>query len=867
MLGAKSLEQRVLGGYIEYIRALHRDQPIPAVHRTDALLEQSRHLRTQIGDEKFIAGLPAEDDKWGDPNSWTSAELDDAFAADPNEQIRRRLVNDLLSSWQQGFFRNALEDAEGFVSLDRGLTEIAGHAKQLGYDALVLFLDELILWLANSIGDQRFVAREIQKITNFVEGGNARRPIPVITFIARQRDLRELVGEEVTGAAELGFQDTLNLAKGRFDTINLDDRNLPEITRKRLLVRVGGDGGAADEQIRAAFDAITRVRGDVWDTLLGTDTRGGADLESFRQSYPFSPAFLSTLVHVSSALQRSRTALKLMRQLLVDRRETLRLGQIIPLGDLYDVLSRGGDQPFTERLKAEFELAQKLYRQRLRPYLIQRHDVTEDQLERAQRGETLEPAVAVRVRTFTGDDRLMKTLLLAALAPSVPALHDLTARKLSALNHGSITSPIPGGEISQINRKLQEWAGQFGEIQLIEGENLGVRLELIGVDVNGILNAAHHFDNIGARKATVKRLLWDELGVTMTDQYVDPANVVWRGSRRSLEVVFGNVRDDTDLTDESLRPLQDDRWRLVVDYPFDTDNFGPASDRGRVQQLRLAGFTANTVCWIPAAFTTGRQHDLGRLVVLESVLNGSRFQTYAKHLSEADRGRAHALLSSQRDALQVTLRGVLRQAYGVATKNPADVVTGYDDHLMSLNAGLTLTLPVGAKMSDALFSVADQMLSRQFPAHPDFDSTVGARRFARPTYVLCWKWCAGRWNRPNCGWRSTAGTGRRYVGSRIHSCSVRCTRRRSSFATLGRTLPPQGERQRQRRRHHGGQTAGVVGRSTITRPRSRGSQPRVRHLRGADRPDVGSPAAASDATAGPEPHRRPRPARASATGR
>ncbi len=146
---------------------------------------------------------------------------------------------------------------------------------------------------------------------------------------------------------------------------------------------------------------------------------------------------------------------------------------------------------------------------------------------------------------------------------------------------------------------------------LIEGENLGVRLELIGVDVNGILNAAHHFDNIGARKATVKRLLWDELGVTMTDPYVDPANVVWRGSRRSLELVFGNVRDDTDLTDESLRPLQDDRWRLVVDYPFDTDNFGPASDRGRVQQLRLAGFTANTVCWIPAAFTTGRRMTWG----------------------------------------------------------------------------------------------------------------------------------------------------------------------------------------------------------------------------------------------------------------
>ncbi len=100
---------------------------------------------------------------------------------------------------------------------------------------MILFLDELILWMANSIGDREFVAREIQKITNFVEGGDTRRAIPVVTFIARQRDLRELVGKEVTGAQELGFQDTLNLASGRFDVITLEDRNLPAMANDRVL--------------------------------------------------------------------------------------------------------------------------------------------------------------------------------------------------------------------------------------------------------------------------------------------------------------------------------------------------------------------------------------------------------------------------------------------------------------------------------------------------------------------------------------------------------------------------------------------------------------------------------------------------------
>ena len=97
---------------------------------------------------------------------------------------------------------------DGFVSLDKGLGIIAAHAKSLGYDGLVLFLDELILWLASRIHDQRFVSREADKITNFVEGGDERRAIPVVSFIARQRDLRELVGEEMSGAAEAAVQDS-----------------------------------------------------------------------------------------------------------------------------------------------------------------------------------------------------------------------------------------------------------------------------------------------------------------------------------------------------------------------------------------------------------------------------------------------------------------------------------------------------------------------------------------------------------------------------------------------------------------------------------------------------------------------------------
>ncbi|MEU5566145.1 BREX-2 system ATPase PglY [Micromonospora musae] len=720
LLDARSLEQRVLGGYVDRVRALHPDAPIPAVHRTDALLEQAASLREKIGDDQFIAGLPGGDaeDEWGETEGfWTRERLDAAFAGAYSEELRRKLVNDLLTSWNKGFFSNAREDADSFISLDRGLTEISRHAKELGYHGLILFLDELILWLANSIGDQQFVSREIQKITNFVEGGDTRRPIPIVSFIARQRDLRELVGEEVVGANELSYQDTLNLASGRFDVITLEDRNLPEIARRRLLKPLTSEAG---EAISRAFDTTTKVRREVFDTLLGTDSGSGADIDAFRSTYPFSPAFISTLVHVSSALQRSRTALKLMRQLLVDRRETLRLGQLVPLGDLYDVISSGGDQPFTEKLKAEFEMAQKLYDLKLRPHLLGQYGLTEDDLDVARRGGSLPAEAAGRIRAFTGDDRLMKTLLLAALAPSVPALRNLTARRLSALNHGSITSPIPGGEVAQVARKLADWAGQFAEIRIGEGDDPVVSLELVGVDVDSVLATAKHYDNEGARKHIVQRLLWQQLGVSWSDSFFAEAGLTWRGSRRSIELVYGNVRDPNDIRDGAFHPDAPDGWRLIVDYPFDDGSHGPADDRQRVQEL-LSRTNARTVCWIPAALTVERRNELGKLVIIDKLLEGQRFHSHADHLNPDDRRRAHAALTNQRSALLAKMQGVLRQAYGLAAKLPTDVQLGFDDHLQSLTRALEPKLPMGATFNDALRTIGDQMLTQQYPAHPDFD--------------------------------------------------------------------------------------------------------------------------------------------------
>ena len=100
-------------------------------------------------------------------------------------------------------------------------------------------------------------------------------------------------------------------------------------------------------------------------------TREG-DRAMFRKVYPFSPALVQTLIAVSSVLQRERTALKVMMQLLVDHRETLKLGDIVPVGDLFDVVAHG-DEAFSQEMAIHFENAKRLYLQKLLPAIEKQH--------------------------------------------------------------------------------------------------------------------------------------------------------------------------------------------------------------------------------------------------------------------------------------------------------------------------------------------------------------------------------------------------------------------------------------------------------------------------------------------------------------
>lgn len=710
MIGAKSMEARLFDSYVDTVRQLHPDADLPALYLDDQLLDNARQLRDRMGDEAFFEQLSdAGDDDLGDlGGAWDAASFEKAVSAPPGDEDRQLLVSDVVSTYFSSTVGVAAASGEGYVEVDDGLGAMSSHAQSLGYEGIILFLDELVLWFATQMADPSFVQREGPKVARLVEAGAAKRPVPLVSLIARQRDLREFVGEGVPGAERLNFSDILKYWEGRFETIELPDSALPAIVSKRLLEP---RSEAARQQLDDAFDEMLDSAGSgVRDVLL---TREG-DETMFRQVYPFSPALVDTLVAVSSFLQRERTALRLLQQLLVEQRDRLAVGDLVPLGDLYDVIA-GGEEPFSSQLRKHFDAARRAYRQKIEPVLREDHGLTE--AEAAEVGSD---------HSFTTDARLLKTLLLAELVPEVDPMRGLTARRLAALNHGTVRTPIRGQERAAVLTKLRRWQGPIGELRL-EGDEQDptVSLQLTGVDTQAILERAQEVDNVEARRRKIRELVAESLDLSDTDTLTGARyRWVWRGSRREVDVKFANVRDQRYIPGGEFRA--EEVPRVIIDFPFDEAGWGPADDHARVQELREQLDPTATVCWLPRFLTQRALDRLGELVMMDHILTGDRFESYTTHLSPQDRTEAHRQIESQADALRGQLKDALRHAYGLDGSGHEWVRTDLPlaDQFPALDPTMDIRPPTAASMTDAFEQLLDQLLGQVYPAHPEFEEEV-----------------------------------------------------------------------------------------------------------------------------------------------
>src|SRR5262249_23768264 len=151
-----------------------------------------------------------------------------------------------------------------------------------------------------------------------------------------------------------------------------------------------------------------------------------------------------------------------------------------------------------------------------------------------------------------------------------------------------------------------------GQIKISDDSvNSLVSIHLTGVDTQNIIEQAQSEDNYGNRVRLIKDLLFEELGVELEDKLYLQHNFNWCATRRSCEIVCGNIWEMAD--DRLINPGED--WRVIIDFPFDKEGRGPRDDRTKVEKIRNSEESASrAIAWIPSFFSRQAQNELGTLV-------------------------------------------------------------------------------------------------------------------------------------------------------------------------------------------------------------------------------------------------------------
>jgi hypothetical protein len=374
------------------------------------------------------------------------------------------------------------------------------------------------------------------------------------------------------------------------------------------------------------------------------------------------------------------------------------LGQVIPVGELWDVLA-AGEEPMDGRHRALFRQAKRLYDHELRPVL------------------SAHPSDNPRA-----DGRLVKTLILAALVPHVAAFKGLTVRRLVQLNHGSLRTLIPGGEVQKASTQLREWAAAIHNLRIGEGEDPTVTLSLDDIDTSTIISGGQSYNTEGARKGKLRQILFEALGLDEKQDTFEH-KVVWRGSRRVGSVLYGNVRE---MDDVQLQAPPDHDFRVIIDYPFDKAGHAPTEDEARLAQFSESGKQSPSIVWIPSFFGDKVQRALGELVVIDRILEGDNYKQHMGQLREEDQRRAKTALEHLANQKRAQVRKVLGVAYGLrapqdASPGDLDEARGIERHFISLYQDCALRTPARSEFSRALATAVGELMDVRHPRHPYFE--------------------------------------------------------------------------------------------------------------------------------------------------
>ncbi|MBI4699818.1 MAG: hypothetical protein HY744_01405 [Deltaproteobacteria bacterium] len=569
-------------------------------------------------------------------------------------------------------------------SFAEGLQTLARHAEGQGFGGVLLLVDELLLWLGEKQAHE--FRQAINQLNTVVEHSDGQRAVPIVCFVARQRNIREFFPDMVQ---EDQLNSHIDHHSQRFEVTELRDVELRHVCRERVLKR------RRRAEVEAAIASLAREHKSTLPAVLQ-----GADVSYLEDVYPFHPALIEMLIDVSSLMQRERTALRLLYELLVVHYPDLPLGALLPVGCAFDALFPESGVEGSKRT-ADLKAIHQLYYVRFRPAVAA-------MLKEAKQaaGEFDES----RRRTL---EQVVKTALVAEVSPRLKS-QGLTVERLVRLNDVDVaTGELDRTRMSVVFEDLVDLSRKVPALQVTgKGKSAIVTITLQGVSFDEILNRARsRAEGEHARKKTFFALIRAELhlegkkGFTDADGNDGSYETTWRRTRRKGSVSIANVRE-TAYAD--FKPRTGEEFRILVDYPWDEPGHTVEEDRQRAHKVRHSEGKVLTVCWLPRHFTSNELAVLADLSACWLIVEAPADDDLFAHLTPTDRQQVVERAGTQAVTLKTNLTERLKDVY----KDSAEAVALID--------GIDGRVTEREDLAQNLEEFARALLDRQYPEHPTF---------------------------------------------------------------------------------------------------------------------------------------------------
>ena len=579
-----------------------------------------------------------------------------------------------------------------------GIQRMARHAKQQGFGGLVFLVDELLLWLSEKAGPEFKAA--INQLNVMVDHTDGQRAVPVHVFVAKQRNIKDFFPDMV---AEDQLHEHLDHHSKRFEETRLQDVELRHICKERVLKR--------KPAMVAVLEQTLGELGERQKKLVQSLTMDTAYLQDV---YPFHPSLIEMLIDISSLMQRERTALRLLYELLILHYPQLPLGALLPVGSAFEAIFPASGVEGSKR-KEDLTAIHSLYYDRFRPALRSlREQWTSDGAGRVeQRAQVV--------------DQLIKTALLSEISPRLRGPGGaLTVEKLVRLNEADIEGETERGKMATAYQDLVALSQKVPALQLTGlGKTAVVRVVLRGANFGEILERAR--SKVGHPNARFKpfyEVFVEMLGLTGKKGFGDGeakegiVKMTWRGTKRDTFVSIRNIRE---AKYEDFKRQAGEELRVLIDYPWDELGHNVQEDRDRAFAVRKAEGNQHALCWLPRHLTPSELQTLGDFVACQHVLGPGQEELFG-NLGQHDRQQVIEQATSMGVTMRSKLQDILRDAY----MNAGECVSLWPDVATSVP-----NMELGANLE----VFATRLLDKVYPSHPELKAEPKA---AELQLVLNW---------------------------------------------------------------------------------------------------------------------------------